>query len=98
VNKITAGFLQNQNVWIFLPTTVEIALSMDGIGFAILSRMNHKTKEEGHGARVKDFSASAGGARVRYIRIRAKNVGTCPPWHKGAGGKAWLFVDEIMVE
>jgi len=25
-------------------------------------------------------------------------VGVCPEWHKGAGGKAWLFVDEIFVE
>jgi len=25
-------------------------------------------------------------------------VGVCPPWHSGAGDKAWLFVDEIIVQ
>jgi hypothetical protein len=35
---------------------------------------------------------------VRYIKVRAKNIGACPDWHPGSGGKAWLFVDEIMVE
>jgi hexosaminidase len=37
------------------------------------------------------------GKKVRYITIKAKNVGVCPPDHPGAGGKAWLFVDEITV-
>jgi hypothetical protein len=34
---------------------------------------------------------------THYIRIHAKNIAVCPEWHKGAGGKAWLFVDEIMI-
>jgi hypothetical protein len=25
-------------------------------------------------------------------------IGTCPPGHVGAGGKAWLFADEIIVD
>jgi hypothetical protein len=35
---------------------------------------------------------------ARFVRIKARNVGICPDWHPGAGGKAWLFVDEIVVE
>jgi arylsulfatase len=35
---------------------------------------------------------------VRYVRVRARNLGRCPEWHPGAGGLAWLFVDEIVVE
>ena len=30
--------------------------------------------------------------------MKAQNVKVCPKWHKGAGGKAWLFVDEIVIE
>ena len=37
-------------------------------------------------------------ANARYIKVKATNIGECPEWHKGAGGKAWLFVDEIIVE
>jgi hypothetical protein len=32
------------------------------------------------------------------VKIHAMNRGVCPPWHLGAGGKAWLFADEIVVE
>jgi hypothetical protein len=35
---------------------------------------------------------------ARFVKIFAKNIGVCPPGHKWAGRKAWLFVDEVMVE
>jgi len=35
---------------------------------------------------------------ARYVRVRATNVGTCPTWHPGAGGKAWVFADEIVID
>jgi hypothetical protein len=35
---------------------------------------------------------------VRYIRVKGVNMKTCPLWHKGAGGPAWIFSDEITVE
>ncbi len=35
---------------------------------------------------------------AHYIRVFAKNRGVCPHWHPGAGGKAWIFADEIVVE
>jgi hexosaminidase len=34
---------------------------------------------------------------ARYVRVTAKSVGLCPPWHPGRGQNAWLFVDEIIV-
>ena len=46
---------------------------------------------------VKDFVVGAEGREARYVRVQADNIGLCPPGHPGAGGKAWLFVDEILV-
>jgi hypothetical protein len=37
-------------------------------------------------------------AKARFIKVIAKNIGQCPDWHVGKGGKAWLFIDEIVVE
>lgn len=44
------------------------------------------------------FSVNLHGNKARFIRIKAKNTGHCPEWHQGAGGKAWLFTDEIIIE
>jgi len=35
---------------------------------------------------------------VKFVRVTAKNIGKCPEWHIGAGGKAWIFSDELIVE
>jgi len=32
------------------------------------------------------------------VRIKAFNFGECPDWHLGAGGKTWMFLDEIVCE
>jgi hexosaminidase len=47
---------------------------------------------------VKDIPVEVGGVAGRYVRVTAKTIGTCPAWHPGAGGKAWIFMDEIFVE
>jgi hypothetical protein len=34
---------------------------------------------------------------ARYLKVHIKNLGKLPPW-RGINGKAWLFVDEIVVK
>ncbi|MCX6252671.1 MAG: beta-galactosidase [Bacteroidetes bacterium] len=34
---------------------------------------------------------------VVYLKIVAHTIGTCPEGHPGAGKKAWIFADEILV-
>jgi hypothetical protein len=46
--------------------------------------------------RVK-FKADLNNLAARFVKIHAANIGTCPDWHKGTGGKTWLFVDEIII-
>ena len=47
---------------------------------------------------VKEFIASFDKIDAHFVKVFAKNIGVCPDWHQGAGGKAWLFVDELIVE
>jgi hypothetical protein len=34
---------------------------------------------------------------ARYVKVKAKNFGKLPRWHLGAGGEAFIFIDEITV-
>jgi hypothetical protein len=45
-----------------------------------------------------ELSKPVPAVKARYVRVFARNLGVCPPWHLGRAGKAWLFVDEIVVE
>jgi hypothetical protein len=47
---------------------------------------------------VVNFDASFQSRAVTRLRITAENVGAVPSWHRGAGGKAWIFPDEIVAE
>jgi hypothetical protein len=98
VTKISAGFLQDINVWIWLPTLVEYAVSKDGKDFIVVATLPNTISEQKQGSFRKEIAASFNPVSVRYIRVKAKNIGFCPNWHKGSGGQAWLFMDEISVD
>lgn len=98
VRRVTAGFLQNSGSWIFFPTSVEYAISADGKEFKVLATLTHDISPKQQDAIVRDFVFEMPSTLARYVRVRAKNVGICPVWHPGAGGKAWIFADEIIVE
>ncbi|MBC8182184.1 sulfatase-like hydrolase/transferase [candidate division KSB1 bacterium] len=97
VKKITCGFLSQQMSWIFLPSKLEIYVSVDGKKYDLVQKFKEKLKISPK-AKIKNYEAKVKTRPVRYVNVKARNVAVCPDWHPGAGGKAWLFVDEIIVE
>jgi len=98
IGRVAVGFLQDQNSWIFMPAEVEFALSLDGALFEVVGVVPNDVPREADGAIVRDFTKEGVNRSARYVRVRARNIGTCPDWHKGAGHKAWIFADEIVIE
>ncbi|NVO20618.1 MAG: chitobiase/beta-hexosaminidase C-terminal domain-containing protein [Bacteroidetes bacterium] len=98
--KISVHFLADTNSWIFAPKHVEIRTSQNGFNYDAGTRydnMGALAGAPGEGKQVITLKSSLM-KNIRYIRVRAVNIGVCPPGHPGAGEKAWLFVDEIEVE
>jgi hypothetical protein len=98
IKKITSNYLQNINSWIFLPEEVKYYTSKDGIKFELVEKIKNTIPDDKGEKFIKTFSAKFKTSEARYIKVQAKNIGLCPKWHVGAGKKAWLFVDEIVVE
>ncbi|MEO2160235.1 MAG: glycoside hydrolase family 92 protein, partial [bacterium] len=97
IKKLGISFLQNQGAWIFFPRAVEFQISKDGNIYNSVKRIQFKT-EINPAYEVKEVSADIMNEKVRYVRVKAENISVCPEWHPGAGGKAWLFIDEIVVK
>jgi predicted alpha-1,2-mannosidase len=97
VTSVALGCLQDINSWIFFPTAVEVSVSLDGTDFSIPVVVRNDIPAREEGARLKEFEAKVGPVQARFVRVVARSLGTCPEWHKGAGGKAWLFTDEIVI-
>ena len=96
VNSVSIDFLQNVNSWIFMPKDVQFSISSDGIKYRPYMIQNDISEKPGRPV-IKEFKASFDSSLVRFIHIKANNIGVCPPWHPGAGGKAWIFCDEIVI-
>lgn len=98
VHKISLGCLQDIKSWIWFPPKVDFYFSMDGKNFTKAAEVINDFSDSEQGSFLKSFEAELSGKKARYIKVVAQNYGKCPEWHMGAGGTAWLFVDELIVE
>lgn len=98
IHSISMGFLQDEASWIFFPLQVDYSLSADGNVYNKIPAILNDIPGQQPGPLTKEFSVAIKGEKVRYIKVVANNRGICPPWHAGAGQKAWIFADEISVE
>jgi len=99
LKEISIGFLQDIDSWIFFPSKVEFWISNDGSNFTLIDTQVNTTPINKKGVIIKNFiSKNVKGKKADYVRIIATNIKTCPSWHLGAGGKAWIFADEITIK
>lgn len=97
ISKVSIGFLQDQGAWIFMPEEVMFYISNDGKNFTEYGSEKDPVDPKADGPQLHDFS-SIKNAKARYIKIVAKNRGTCPEWHPGKGSPCWIFADEITID
>ncbi len=98
LSRAGAGFLQDVGSWIWLPSEVIVSVSGDGASFREVARFTHDVSDREGGVVLRDLAADLDGVSGRFVRVFARNYGTIPAWHPGRGERAWIFVDEIVVE
>lgn len=97
INKVGAGFLQDAQAWIWFPKELSFEISADGKNYSKLGMVKSPLGEKEMQVQTKDMEVSTS-AECRYIKVKALNFGKVPAWHEGAGGDAWIFIDEIYVK
>jgi hexosaminidase len=98
INKLSSNYYQKIQSWIFMPKYVEYFVSNDGKQFTNVAKIINEISENDGAVLIQEFSVNLEKFKTRYIKVFAKNIEVCPDGHRGAGGKAWIFVDEIIVE
>jgi hexosaminidase len=98
IRGIYVRCLQNINAWIFLPASIEYAVSVDGQEFETVATVGNDVSPRLADILIKEFASSFTARRARFVRVRAKSLGAVPDWHFGKGGQAWIFADEIVVD
>ncbi len=95
IKYISINFLQSVGSWIFLPKKIEFFISSNGNDYKRVAVFDNVEVRENF--IIKTFEKQLDSEKARFVRIFAKNIEKCPQWHPGAGDKAWLFADEIIV-
>ncbi|MCI3936884.1 GH92 family glycosyl hydrolase [Chryseobacterium aahli] len=98
INHISSTYLQDSRAWILMPKKVEYYASMDGKTFILLKTLENNIDAKDETVQVKDFSTEVLPTEARYLKVKAYHFGKLPEWHQGAGGDAYIFVDEIAVK
>jgi hexosaminidase len=95
LNTLGINLLERQGSWIYYPREVIFEGSLDGVNFTQLAAADSEIIQKMKGRLRLPVIVSR---IVRYIRVTAKNFGQIPDGQPGAGHKAWLFAEEIVVE
>jgi len=97
INRLAGSFLQEIYSWIWMPTEVEYFVSNDGKNFRSVGKVKNDVPQDEDGAFIQEMEVRPR-TNARYVKMVAKTIGTCPEGHVGAGQKAWIFCDELVIE
>lgn len=98
ITKLSSAYLQDSKAWILMPKKVEYYASMNGKDFILLKTIDNDIDQKDEKVQIKDFSAEILPTEAQYIKVKAYYFGKLPEWHQGAGGEAYIFIDEISAK
>ncbi|MFM9944390.1 MAG: glycoside hydrolase domain-containing protein, partial [Bacteroidia bacterium] len=98
VNCIIASFLQDTRSWILMPTQVIFYGSVDGINYKEINTKENEITDSNYTAQRIVFRENEIEDSFRFVKVKAINYGKLPQWHQGAGGDAFIFIDEITIK
>lgn len=98
ITKLSSTYLQDSRSWILMPKKVEYYASINNKDFILLKTIDNTIDPKDEKVQTKDFETEVLPTEARYIKVKAYYFGKLPEWHQGAGGEAYIFIDEISVK
>ena len=101
ISTVKVGICHEPNNWVMWPKSVWVSFSKDGKEFtewqmAELPVFDRPDKMHGFG-RI-EARARVNEKQAKFVRVKVENQGILPEWHPYKGEKAWIMVDEVVVE
>jgi uncharacterized membrane protein len=96
-SSVTLSFLRDIGSSIFPATRVEVWGGMEKDKLKLLSKTAPVQAVKGDPNSNVPVTCSFTPTAVTYIKVIAIPLAKLPEWHSDKGKKAWLFIDEVMV-
>ena len=98
IKSISAGFLEDQNSWIFYPKAVSFYVSNDSVNWTLIETILTNKSDHEEKVTISKFTANCQLTTAHYIKMIARNFGPMPQWHEGRGNETFVFIDEIEIK
>ncbi len=95
-DSIMIGSLYDPKSWILHPSSVSCSVSGDGSGYKLIGKQD-VTGDQRTEPVIRTYVFVAPESGIRYVKLAVKGTIRNPRWHPSAGGKSWVFIDEIVV-
>ncbi|MGN1219867.1 MAG: family 20 glycosylhydrolase [Candidatus Cryptobacteroides sp.] len=99
VESVSIECLSDKGNYIFAPIWLKVSSSEDGENFTQIGFEEFQPEGADDADGVKTFTVSfPQSVKAKWLRVEAATIDTLPQWHPGAGAKAFLFIDEVIVK
>jgi hexosaminidase len=95
ISKVSLRFFNATSSWVYPPSEIKIFGSADGKSFSEMENKGVITSADGS-VLVKHLQFNT--SKLTHLKVVAKNHGIIAKSNPGEGYRAWLFVDELVVE
>jgi len=97
VSELSLGFLNDPQVWVFLPRMIRIEGSANGLTYHLLATGSPAMPGNSLGLMRYEEKVVFKEQPLRFFKIIVEAEQKCPSDHPSAGQPAWLFMDEIQI-
>lgn len=98
IHQVGGDFLQSPSMGVFWPKRLQVFVSNNGKTFSQADDVSRPSSHGSYRRSTRLFTVPISPVKkVRYVRVVVENVGVIPSGMPAAGRKAWLFVDELVI-
>ncbi len=99
ISQVSIGTFMGISAWIFGVTEYTVSVSNDGTDYKQVFSQQYPVRGENDPRDITvDVKSEFPTEKARYVKITAKPTNSMPDWHGGKGKRAFLFIDEIIIE
>ncbi len=97
ISLVKVGSLVHKPSWILGPVGMEVFVSNDGENFNSVGKKKINATQNTDNNGIFDHELKFENTKARFVKLVIYSPKTLPEWHPGAGGKAYVFIDEIQI-
>lgn len=96
-SRVEIGYIANKPSQIFNPVSLSVMVSEDGVTWVEVASAAAEAQGEFDPDGLKSMSVDFPQVNARYLKVKADCLSNVPQWHHYPGRKAWLYIDEVIV-